>query len=99
MLITDVGWVRDSQSHPMLQLRLDGRLAHISSLQSCELTRRGLVKGIDFLASKWQAEAGRGLIQGVLEPGLKPIDLAGCTDDPQVVALHQEMCRSILDCT
>jgi hypothetical protein len=38
-------------------------------------------------------------IRGVIEPGLGEADLAGCTDDPRVFALHGEMCRAIADGT
>ena len=96
MIITDVAWVRDHQHRLVLRLRLDGHLAHIPSGQKVELTRRGLVKGVDVLVSDWRRhQTDHPFIQGDLEPGLAERDLMGCTDDPRVVALHQEMCRAI----
>ncbi len=96
MMITDVAWVRDHQHRCALQLRLDGHPAHILSSQRREYTRRGLLKGIDFLASEWRAQATHAFIRGPVEPGLSERDLAGCTDDPEVFALYEEMCQAIL---
>ena len=48
MNLTDVAWVRDHQHRSVLQLSIDGHPAHIRSAQKLELTRRGIVTGIDF---------------------------------------------------
>ena len=96
MNLTDVAWVRDHQHRSVLQLSIDGHPAHIRSAQKLELTRRGIVTGIDFFASEWRRErADHAFIRGEVEPGLAAADLAGSTDDPQVFALYQEMCRAI----
>ena len=100
MTITDVEWVRDGRDRAVLQLRLDGHAAHIPSGQPVELTRRGLVKGVDFLISEWRMQRSvHPFIRRSIEPGLGEVDLAGCTDDPRVFALHQEMGRAIADGT
>ena len=52
MIVSDVAWVRDHQHRLVLRLRLDGHLADIPSGQRVELTRRGLVKGVDVPASE-----------------------------------------------
>ncbi len=96
LIITDVAWVRDHQHRSVLRLSIDGHPAHIRSAQKLELTRRGIVKGIDFYASEWRRErADHAFIRGEVEPGLAEADLTGCTDDPQVFALYDEMCRAI----
>jgi hypothetical protein len=97
MIVTNVTWVRDHQHRRVLQLHLDGHPAHILSEQQVALTSRGLVKGIDFLASEWQRQANHPFIQGQLAPGLAEADLTGCTNDPGVVALYAEMCAAIRD--
>ena len=99
MIISEVAWVRDHQHRCALQLRLDGQPAHILSSQRREHTRRGLLKGIDFLASEWRAQTKHPFIFGRIEPGLSEADLAGCTDDPRVFALYEEMCQAILQGT
>ena len=98
MNLTDVEWVRDHQHRQVLQLRIDGHLAHICSEQQLALTRRGIVKGIDFFASEWRGQVPNRFIsfaQRDCERGLVEPDLAGCTDEAQVFALYQEMCRAI----
>jgi hypothetical protein len=97
--ISNVAWVRDHQHHLVLQLRLDGQPAHIRSSQPVELTRRGLVKGVAFFASEWREQAAHPFIRGEVEPGLAETELAGCTDDPRVIALYEEMCQAIRDGT
>ena len=99
MILTDVAWVRDHQHRPVLQLRIDGHPAHLHSKQQLELLRRGIVKGVDFFASEWRDQAHHPFIRGEIEPGLAEGDLAGCTDDPRVFALYEEMCRAIRDGT
>ena len=96
MTITDVEWVRDRRDRAVLQLCLDGHAAHIPSGQAVELTRRGIVKGVDFLMSEWRMKRSvHPFIRGSIEPGLSEVDLAGCTDDPGVFALHEEMGQAI----
>jgi hypothetical protein len=96
VIVSDVEWVRDRRHRPVLRLCIDGQLAHIPSGQQVELTRRGLVKGVDVLVSDWRRHQTRHpFIRDDLEPGLAEADLMGCTDDPRVVALYQEMCRAI----
>ena len=95
-MVSDVAWVRDHQHRLVLQLRLDGHLTHIQSAQKRELTRRGLVQGVDVLASEWRRNPGaHPFIERGIEPGLSLGDLMGCTDDPRVFALYEEMCRAI----
>jgi hypothetical protein len=95
MTITHGAWIRDRRDRPVLQLRLDGQPAHIRSAQRGELTRRGIVQGIPFFAREWSAPAARRFMRGAIQPGIGAADLAGCTDDPRVFALHQDMCRAI----
>ena len=96
MIVAEVEWVRDHRQRRVLRLRLDGHLAHIPSGQKLELTRRGLVHGVDVLASEWRRDpAAHPFIERAVEPGLAARDLMGCTDDPRVFALYGEMCRAI----
>jgi hypothetical protein len=95
LILSNMAWVRDRKHRPVLQLSVDGHQAHIRSEQKRELTRRGIVKGVDFLASEWRDQADHAFIQRDVEPGLAEVELAGCTDDPRVFALYEEMCRAI----
>jgi hypothetical protein len=97
LIITDVAWVRDRRDRQVLQLRIEGHLAHIlPARQRRELIRRGIVDGIDLLASDWQGDwSTRPFIRGTIPPHLAASPLPGCTDDPQVFALYEEMCRAI----
>src|SRR5215208_7027410 len=95
MILTNIVWVRDHQHRPTLQLEIAGHPAHFSSRQKLELSRRGLLQGIDYFASEWRDQAKHAFIQGPLEPGLREADLRACTNDLQVLALHQEMCQAI----
>ena len=70
MNITNVAWTRDHQHRQVLRLDLDGHPAHIISKQQVALTRRGLVKGVDYLASDWRGQVGHPFIHGQVEPGL-----------------------------
>ena len=90
MIVTNVAWARDHQHRRVLQLNLDGHSAHILSEQRAALASRGLVKGIDFLASEWHRQADHTLIQGQITPGLAEANLPGCTNDPGVIALYEE---------
>jgi hypothetical protein len=74
MSVTNIAWIRDHQHRPVLQLSLNGHAAHILSKQKLELTRRGLVKGLDFFASEWRAQADHRFIRDDLEPSLSEAD-------------------------
>jgi hypothetical protein len=93
--ITDVAWIRDHQGRPILALRLDGHPVHIRTSQKTELTRRGLVDGVVFLDSERGAQLPNLYIRGDFAPEYEGIALVGCTDDPEVFALYQEMCEAI----
>ena len=95
LIISNVAWVRDHQHRSVLQLSIDGHPAHIRSAQKLELTRRGLVKGVDVFASEWRNRIDHDFLQGPIEPGLSEADLEGCTDDPRVFSLYQEMRQAI----
>jgi hypothetical protein len=95
LILSNVAWVRDHKHRPILQLSIDGHQAHIRSEQKLELTRRGIVKGVDFLASEWRDQAEHVFIGRDVAPGLAEAELAGCTDDPRVFALYEEMCQAI----
>jgi len=95
MTITDVVWSRDLRGRPVLELRADGHSAYIHSGQRTELTRRGLVDGMVFLKSERSSQVPSDYITGDFTPTFNGLDLVGCTDDPQVFALYQEMCTAI----
>ena len=95
LTITNVEWVRDHQHRPVLRLNLDGHPAQIPSKQRQELLRRGIVQGVDFFRSERADQTASRFMRGAVEPGLPRARLAGCTDDPQVFALYEAMCRAI----
>jgi hypothetical protein len=95
MKITDVAWARDQRGRPTLDLRLDGHAAHIRSSQKTELTRLGLLAGISFLDSERGSQIPNRFVAGNYAPGFTGLELVGCTDDPQVFALYQAMCKAI----
>ena len=95
MTITDVAWSRDIRGRPVLELKLNGHPAYIHSSQRTELTRRGLLDGIVFLKSERSSQVPGDFIAGDYAPDYEGLDLVGCTDDPQVFALYQEMCAAI----
>jgi hypothetical protein len=95
MTISDVAWTRDHHGKPVLELKLDGHPAYIRSSQKTELTDRGIVDGIVFLNSERGSQVPNAYISGDYAPTYRGLDLVGCTDDPQVFALYQEMCRAI----
>ena len=95
MIVSHAAWVRDHKHRLVLQLELDGHPAHIPSAQKLELTCRGLVKGVDVFASEWRNRIDHDFLQSPIEPGLSEADLEGCTDDPRVFSLYQEMCQAI----
>jgi hypothetical protein len=95
MNITDVTWSRDHHGKPVLELRLGGHPAYIRSSQKTELTRRGILDGVVFLDSERGSQLPNLYIQGDYTPAYQGLDLVGCTDDPRVFALFQEMCAAI----
>ena len=95
MTITDVAWARDHRRRPALALELDGRPARIPSSQEARLVRRGIVRGMVSLASERSRQLPNASMRGDFGPELAAGDLVGCTDDPQVFALYEEMCRAI----
>jgi len=95
MTITDVVWSSDLRGRPVLELRVDGHPAYIHSSQRTELTRRGLVDGMVFLKSERSSQVPSDYITGDFRPTFDGLDLVGCTDDPQVFALYQEMCMAV----
>ena len=99
MPITNVAWARDHRRRVVLGLELDGHPAHISSSQKTELLRRGIVEGMTFLASERAGQFPNRFIHCDVGQELTEVDLVGCTDDPQVFALYEEMCQAIRDGT
>ena len=95
MTITDVAWSSDLHGRPVLELKLNGHPAYIHSSQRTDLTQRGLVDGMVFLKSERSSQVPSDHITGNYAPDYAGLDLVGCTDDPQVFALYQEMCRAI----
>jgi hypothetical protein len=95
MNITDVAWTRDHHGMPVLELKLGGHPAYIRSSQKTELTDRGIVDGIVFLNSERGSQLPNLYIHGDYAPAYRGLDLVGCTDDPAVFALFQEMCAAI----
>src|SRR5918995_2649485 len=95
MTVTDVAWARDRDRRPVLELRLDGRPARIRSGQEARLVRRGIVGGMVSLASERSRQLPNAFMRGDFGPELAERDLVGCTDEPRVFALYQEMCRAI----
>jgi hypothetical protein len=95
MRITDVAWSSDIRGRPVLELKLDGHPAYIHSSQRTELTRRGLLDGMVFLKSERSSQVPSDYIAGNYAPDYVGLDLVGCTDDPEVFALDQEMCTAI----
>jgi hypothetical protein len=95
MTITDVAWSDDIRGRAVLELKLNGHPAYIHSSQRTELTRRGLLDGMVFLKSERASQVPGDYIAGDFAPDYQGLDLVGCTDDPQVFALYQEMCAAI----
>ena len=94
--ITNVAWVQDHHGRPALELDLDGHAAHIGTSQRTELLQRGIVEGMVFFASERSAHYDNAFVRGAVGPSLTQADLIGCTDDPDVFALFEEMSRAIL---
>ncbi len=99
MTIANVMWVRDHRGRPVLEFDLDGHPAHIRSSQRTELLERGIVEGMVFFASERSGQFPNAFMRGDGEMSLSEGALVGCTDDPAVFALFEEMCRAILDGT
>ena len=99
MTIANVAWVRDQRGHPVLELDIDGHAAHIRSSQRTELLQRGIGEGMVFYASERSGQFPNAFMQGDGGPTLSEGDLIGCTDDPTVFALFEQMSRAILDGT
>jgi len=95
VIIADVAWVRSQRGLPTLELTLDGHPAHFLSRQKAELLTRGIVDGLVFLASERAAQVPGTYFHGDYRPDFDGLDLVGCTDDPGVFALYQEMCDAI----
>ena len=95
MNVTDVSWVRDHRGKPVLELKLDGHPARVRSSQRTDLTDRGIVEGIVFLNSERGSQLPNVYVHGDYAPAFQGLDLVGCTDDPGVLALYQEMCAAI----
>lgn len=97
MIVADVAWALDRHDRQVLQLTVDGHPAHIiPARQRDALLRRGIVEGIDTLASDWlRSLTARPFIGGAVPPDLAGIPLAGCTDNPRVLVLYEEMRRAI----
>jgi hypothetical protein len=95
MRLTDVAWTRDHHGKPVLALKIDGHPAFIRSGQKTELTRRGLVDGVVFLDSERSSQRPDAYIHGDYAPAFQGLDLVGCTDDPGVFSLYQDMCDAI----
>jgi hypothetical protein len=95
LTITNVAWARDHRHRPVLKLELDGQPAHIPSGQKSKLLRRGIVEGVVFFTSQRSSQLPNAFMRGDFGPELTEGDLIGCTDDPEVFALFQEMCGAI----
>jgi hypothetical protein len=95
MIITDVAWVRSQRGLPTLELSLDDHPAHFRSRQDTDLLRRGILNGITFLTSERSEQVPGKYLRGDYRPDYDGLDLVGCTDDPGVFALYQEMCEAI----
>jgi hypothetical protein len=90
MSITDIA---DADHHEAQRCRRHS--AHIRSSQKTDLTDRGIVDGIVFLDSERGSQLPNVYIRGDYAPTYQGLDLVGCTDDPGVFALYQEMCAAI----
>jgi len=95
MIITDIAWIRSQRGLPTLELTLDGHPAHFRSRQKTELLQRGILDGIMFLASERTIQVPSMFIHRDHQQAYDGLDLVGCTDDPGVFALFQEMCDAI----
>lgn len=94
MTVTNVRWTLDRRGRRVLDLDLDGHPAHIHSGQKTELLRQGMVDGMVFFASERAAQSPNRHRRDDVVAAYAG-DLVGCTDDPEVFALHREMCEAI----
>ena len=94
MTVTNVRWALDRRGRRVLDLDLDGHPAHIHSSQRTELLRRGMVDGMVFFASERAAQFPNIHLRDDVDAAYAG-DLVGCTNDPEVFALHREMCEAI----
>ncbi|MDP8925012.1 MAG: hypothetical protein M3O34_19365 [Chloroflexota bacterium] len=99
MTAANVAWILDHRGRPVLELNVDGHPAHIRSSQRTELLEHGVVKGMVYFASERATQFPNAFMRGGPRPELSKGDLVGCTDDPAVFALFEQMCRAILDGT
>jgi hypothetical protein len=93
--ISNVAWTRDQRDRPVLQLELAGHPVYVRSGQKAALLDRGIVDGIVFLASERARQLPNRFLRGDHRSEFTDIDLIGCTDDPRVFALYEEMCDAI----
>lgn len=101
MTIANVAWVRDHRGRPVLELDVDGHPAHIRSSQRTELLRRGILEGMVFYRSERSGQFPNAFMRvsgerGDGGPAISDGELVGCTDDPAVFALFEEMSRAVL---
>jgi hypothetical protein len=94
MTVTNVRWILDRRGRRVLDLDLDGHPAHIHSSQRTELLERGMVDGMVLFTSERAAQLPNIHIRDDIVAAYAG-DLVGCTNDPVVFALHQEMCEAI----
>jgi hypothetical protein len=99
MKVSEVHWVADRLGQAALDLRLDGRQAHIKTSQRSALLERGILDGISYLRSERSDPNRNAYIQGSYGPSIHNDELVGCTDNPEVFGLFTEMCRAIRDGT
>ncbi len=95
MAIADLAWGSDVRGRPVLELELNGHPACIQSSQRTELARRGLLDDMVLLTSERSSQVPGDCITGDFAPTFGGLDLVGCTDDPRVFALYQDMCAAI----
>jgi hypothetical protein len=93
--LANIVWVLDHRRRSVLQLTIDGHLAHIPAAQPAALLHRGIVQGVGYVASAWRSQQAHPFLTRAIPAELTEQQLRGCTDDPTVVALHREMCRAI----
>jgi hypothetical protein len=94
MTITNARWLLDQHGRPALDLDLDGHPAHIRSSQKTKLLQRGMVDGMSFLASERAAQLPNIHIHGDVDAAYEHA-LVGCTNDPQVFELYQDMSEAV----
>jgi hypothetical protein len=93
--ISNVVWVQDRLGNAALDLDIDGQQAHIRGSQRSELLARGILEGVSYLRSERSDPSQNAYVRGSYEPPISGADLVGCTDDPEVFMLFNEMCSAI----